>query len=192
MSWLKFHQIVLWKETAKLLEYLMLCSQGWMVKTTKTTSAIIKCWVFLFRFVCVCVKGEGDAQRKKWTFPIYKELSTAQQQPNPNKSRTPLKKISNSRVRHSPCSMSSTLPLCSWREQGRQGTVACFHCIFHNFILSNTNNRDYAKPAAPFLPSSGVISFRLERVTVKGQASSWLGNSTYTPCLGSIVEPQYY
>lgn len=145
--------------------------------------------------ICVCMCKRRGRHTKKEVNISYLQIiiiSTAQQQPNPNKSRTPLKKISNSRVRHSPCSMSSTLLLCSWREQGRQGTVACFHCIFHNSILSNRNNRDCAKPAAPFLPSSGVISFRLERVTVRGQANSWLGNSTYTPCLGSIVEPQYY
>lgn len=191
---MKFHQIVLWKETANLLEYLKLCSQGLMMKTTKTTSPIIKCWFFLIQ-ICVCIcKSRGRCTKKEVNISYLQRIiiSTAQQQTNPNKSRTPLKKISNSRVRHSPWSMSSTLLLCSWREQGRQGTVACFYCIFHNSILSNRNNRDCAKPAAPFLSSSGVISFRLERVTVRGQASSWLGNSKYTPCLGTIVDPQYY
>lgn len=113
MSWLKFHQIVLWKETAKLLVYLKLCSQGLMMKTTKTTSPIIKCCIF-FRQICVCMcKRRGRRTKKEVNMSHLQRIiiSTAQQQPNPNKSRTPLKKISNSRVRHSPCSVSSTLQL---------------------------------------------------------------------------------
>jgi len=54
-------------------------------------------------------------------------------------------------------------------------------------ILRN-RNKDCVSLVPPFLPSSGVISIRLETITVRCQTSSSLGYFVYSTCLSTMVD----